>query len=57
MEKTYFDPQEWQHWALLVILIGMVVWGYWQVSRNEEQGSSHVYDRETGQVRRRSNDD
>lgn len=56
MEKTYFDPEEWQHWALLVILIGMVIWDYWQVGRNQEQGSSHVYDRKMGQVRRRHDD-
>jgi len=55
---TEFDPENWQHWALVFSCFGMAVWGYWQVSQSEASqddttGNSHYYDRTTGTVRRR----
>lgn len=48
-----FDPQNLEHWLLLLAFIGFGIYGFWAVDREEkQQRPTHRYNRKTGKVER-----
>jgi hypothetical protein len=46
-----FNPQNLEHWLLLLSFLGAGIYGFWLVSQEEKEArSTHRYNRETGKV-------
>lgn len=46
-----FDPQNLEHWLLVVSFIGLSAYGFWLTGKKEDK-PTHRYNRETGKVGR-----
>ena len=53
MDDT-FDPQNIEHWLLLLSLVSMICYGFWLVFKMPDPNgkNSHRYNRKTGKVER-----
>jgi hypothetical protein len=53
-DESTFDPQNIEHWLLLLSCVGLAVYGLWLAYRIPEPDgkASHRYNRETGQIER-----
>jgi Ni,Fe-hydrogenase I cytochrome b subunit len=53
MDDT-FDPQNLEHWLLLLTSISLMIYGFWITYKMPEpnEKNSHRYNRETGKIER-----
>ena len=53
-DEDTFDPQNMEHWLLLLSLIGLICYGFWLAFKMPAQTGkpSHRYNRDTGQIER-----
>lgn len=53
MDDT-FDPQNIEHWLLLLSLVSMICYGFWLVFKIPDSNgkNSHRYNRNTGKIER-----